>query len=73
MLGRGTPGAQAMSKPVILTVDDEPDVLSAIERDLYAHFRTSYRIVKAGSGQQALKVVEELKQRAANIALFMVD
>lgn len=62
-----------MSKPVILTVDDEPDVLSAIERDLYAHFRTSYRIVKAGSGQQALKVVEELKQRGANVALFMVD
>ena len=30
----------AMSKPVILTVDDEPDVLNAIERDLYAHFRT---------------------------------
>src|SRR5688572_6884546 len=62
-----------MSKPVILTVDDEPDVLSAIERDLYAHFRTSYRIVKAGSGQQALKVVEELKQRGSNVALFMVD
>jgi thioredoxin reductase (NADPH) len=62
-----------MSKPVILTVDDEPDVLNAIERDLYSHFRTTYRIVKAGSGQQALKVVEELKQRGANIALFMVD
>jgi thioredoxin reductase (NADPH) len=62
-----------MSKPVILTVDDEPDVLNAIERDLYAHFRTQYRIVKAGSGAQALKVVEELKQRGANVALFMVD
>jgi thioredoxin reductase (NADPH) len=62
-----------MSKPVILTVDDEPDVLNAIERDLYAHFRTSYRIVKAGSGQQALRVVQELKQRGANVALFMVD
>jgi thioredoxin reductase (NADPH) len=62
-----------MSKPVIVTVDDEPDVLSAIERDLYAHFRTSYRIVKAGSGQQALKVVAELKERGLNVALFMVD
>jgi thioredoxin reductase (NADPH) len=29
-----------MSKPVILTIDDEPDVLNAIERDLRAHFRT---------------------------------
>jgi thioredoxin reductase (NADPH) len=62
-----------MSKPVILAVDDEPDVLSAIERDLYSHFRTSYRIVKAGSGAQALKVVDELKQRGSDVALFMVD
>ncbi|HEY5545247.1 MAG TPA: FAD-dependent oxidoreductase [Gemmatimonadaceae bacterium] len=62
-----------MSKPVILTVDDEPDVLNAIERDLRAHFRTDYRIVKVGSGTEALDVVRELKQRGANIALFMVD
>ena len=62
-----------MSKPVILTVDDEPDVLNAIERDLYGHFRTSYRIVKVGSGAQALKVVEELKQRGSDVALFMAD
>lgn len=62
-----------MSKPVILTVDDEPDVLNAIERDLRAHFRTDYRIVKVGSGSEALDVVRELKQRGANIALFMVD
>ncbi len=62
-----------MSKPVILTVDDEPDVLNAIERDLRVHFRTDYRIVKVGSGSEALDVVRELKQRGANIALFMVD
>jgi thioredoxin reductase (NADPH) len=62
-----------MSKPVLLAVDDEPDVLNAIERDLYAHFRTNYRIVKVGSGAEALKVVQELKQRGAEIALFVVD
>lgn len=62
-----------MSKPVILTVDDEPDVLNAIERDLRAHFRTDYRIVKVGSGAEALEVVRELKQRGASVALFMVD
>jgi thioredoxin reductase (NADPH) len=62
-----------MAKPVILTVDDEADVLNAIERDLYAHFRTTYRIVKCGSGAEALKVVQELKERGSEIALFMVD
>lgn len=62
-----------MSKPVVLVVDDEPDVLNAIERDLRSHLRTDYRIVKVGSGTEALDVVRQLKQRAADVALFMVD
>lgn len=60
-------------KPVILTVDDDPDVLNAIERDLRQHFRTDYRIVKVGSGVEALDVVRALKQRGADVALFLVD
>ena len=62
-----------MSKPVILTLDDEPDVLNAIERDLYSHFRTQYRIVKVSSGTDGLKVLADLKERGANVALLMVD
>jgi thioredoxin reductase (NADPH) len=62
-----------MSKPVILTVDDDSDVLNAIERDLRQHFRADYRIVKVGSGSEALQAVRQLKQRGSNIALFLVD
>jgi len=62
-----------MSKPVILTVDDDPDVLNAIERDLRQHFRADYRIVKVGSGTEAVGIVKQLKQRGANVALFLVD
>jgi thioredoxin reductase (NADPH) len=62
-----------MSKPVILTVDDDADVLNAIERDLRQHFRADYRIVKVGSGSEALQAVRQLKQRGSNIALFLVD
>ena len=43
-----------MAKPVILTVDDEPLVLNAIERDLRRHYGRDYRIIKANSGEQAL-------------------
>ena len=39
-----------MSKPIIMTIDDEPQVLNAIERDLRKHFGAEYRIIKAGSG-----------------------
>ena len=62
-----------MTKPVILTVDDEPQVLNAVERDLRQHYRGEYRIVKAGSGPQALEAVEGLKQRNDPLALFLAD
>ena len=62
-----------MVKPVILTVDDEPQVLNAVARDLRAHFRSDYRIVSAGSGKDALDVLTQLKQRNTPVALFLVD
>src|SRR5262245_43687683 len=62
-----------MAKPVILTVDDDAEVLNAVGRDLRAHFATDYRIVRANSGAQALETTQELKQRGAPIALFLVD
>jgi len=62
-----------MAKPVILAVDDEPQVLNAIERDLRRHFRGDYRIMKAGSGADALEAVKELKKRNSPVALFLSD
>ena len=59
--------------PVILAVDDEPEVLNAIERDLRHHFAAAYRVMKAGSADQALQATRQLKQRAWPIALFLVD
>ncbi len=62
-----------MATPVILTVDDEPQVLNAIERDLRSHFRSDYRIVKATSGADAIEAARELKRRNTPLALFLVD
>ncbi len=62
-----------MAKPIILTVDDEPRVLNAVERDLRSHFQGEYRIVKATSGTEALEAVRQLKLRNAPIALFLAD
>ena len=62
-----------MAKPVIISVDDEPQVLNAIERDLRQHYRRDYRIVKAGSGAEALDAVRRLKQRNEPVALFLAD
>ena len=62
-----------MTKPAILAVDDEPEVLNAVERDLRSHYAPRFRILKAGSGTQALDAVRQLKQRNAPVALFLVD
>ncbi|MEJ2719567.1 MAG: FAD-dependent oxidoreductase [bacterium] len=56
-----------------MTIDDEPHVLNAIERDLRANYHSSYRIIKAGSGKEALETMRQLKRRGAPIALFLVD
>src|SRR5439155_13919534 len=62
-----------MIKPVILTVDDEPEVLNAIDRDLRHQYGSTYRVMKTGSAVEALETTRQLKQRAAPIALFLVD
>lgn len=62
-----------MTKPVILTIDDEPDVLNAIERDLRQHFQNEYRIIKASSAQEGIEVSHSLKKRGTPLALFLVD
>lgn len=62
-----------MAKPIILTLDDEPAVLNAIERDLRRRYGPDYRILKASSGQDALATVQELNQRGDALALFLID
>ena len=62
-----------MTKPIIMTVDDEPQVLNAIERDLRAHYHSDYRIIKAESGKEALETLQKIKQRNEPVALLLVD
>lgn len=62
-----------MANPIILTVDDEIEVSHAIERDLRQHYHNDYRITTANSGSQAVEIVQQLKQRNDQIALFLVD
>ncbi len=62
-----------MAKPVIMTVDDDPQVLAAIERDLRQRYQDDYRVVKAGSAAEALDAARQLKQRGTAVALFLVD
>jgi len=62
-----------MAKPIMMTIDDEPQVLNAIERDLRRHYHDNYRIIKVESGEAALDTVVAIKKRNDAIALFLAD
>jgi len=62
-----------VAKPVIWTVDDDPDVLRAVERDLRQQYGNRYRVMAADSGANALESVKQLKLRNDSVALFLVD
>lgn len=61
------------SKPVIVSVDDDPSVLSAVSRDLRKRYGEKYRVVRADSGEAALDALQEMKSRNDAVALFLVD
>ena len=60
-------------RPVLLTVDDDSQVVRAIERDLRQQYGKRFRILKAESGQKALVLVKQLKLRNEIVALLLVD
>ncbi|MBP1635425.1 MAG: trxB 3 [Acidobacteria bacterium] len=62
-----------MNKPVLLVVDDDPQVLAAVRRDLRSRYRESYSVVSAASGEEALAAVRELKARGDELALVITD
>jgi thioredoxin reductase (NADPH) len=62
-----------MKKPIILTVDDDAQVLAAITRDLRQEFRKDYRILSVNSGPEALTTLTELRARAEPLALMLAD
>ena len=60
-------------KPVILAVDDDPQVLRAVERDLRRRYASEYRVLRADSAETALDTLGRLKLRGDPVALFVVD
>ena len=66
-------GSMADVKPVIIAIDDEPEVLRAVQRDLRARYAADYRIVGAGSGEEANATLDELAVRGTPVALILSD
>ena len=62
-----------MTRPTIVTVDDDPLVSAAITRDLSRQYGADFRVVGARSGSQALSVLTRLALRAEPVALIVAD
>jgi len=62
-----------MAKPAILTIDDDPEVLQAVARDLRRAYGDRFRVLRADSGPAALEVLKQLKLRDEPAALLLAD
>ncbi|MCD6058922.1 MAG: response regulator receiver protein, partial [Thermomicrobiales bacterium] len=60
-------------KPIILTVDDDTEVLQAIARDVRHGFGEHFRVIRAESGDRALDVLRQLRLANESVALMLVD
>jgi len=69
----GPPAQARAPKPAILAVDDDPQVLAAVARDLRRQYGERFRILRAADGDAALAVVEELTLAADPLALIVAD
>jgi thioredoxin reductase (NADPH) len=62
-----------MVKPALIAVDDEPEVLRSVERDLRRKYGQQYRILRADSGASAIDAIHKLHERSEVVALFLAD
>src|SRR5499433_2516244 len=62
-----------MPKPILLSVDDDSEVLRAIERDLRSQYGAEYRVIGSDSPVGALDLLKQLKIRNDNVALLLAD
>lgn len=62
-----------MNKPIIFAIDDDPQVLRAIQRDLRGKYRMDFRVLSTNSPKEALETLPELKKKGETVALFLSD
>lgn len=62
-----------MKKPILFAIDDDPQVLRAVTRDLRSQYRSEFRILSTNSAKEALETLPELKKQGETVALFLSD
>jgi thioredoxin reductase (NADPH) len=61
------------TRPVLLTVDDDPSVSRAVARDLRRRYGADYRIMRSDSGEEALEAIRDVVLRGEQVAAILAD
>jgi CheY-like chemotaxis protein len=62
-----------MNKPVILCVDDEPDILKTLKMQLKQEFQDNYFYELAESGDEALELIEDFQEEEEQVIVVVSD
>jgi len=62
-----------MKLPYIIIVDDDMQVLRAIQRDIRNEYRDEYKIAATESANEVLDLIKELKLRNEAVAMIISD
>jgi thioredoxin reductase (NADPH) len=60
-------------KPIIFSIDDDPQVLRSLKIDLRNEYKNDYRIISTEYPQEALNSLLEFKKQGETVALFLSD
>lgn len=60
-------------KPIILSIDDDPQVLRSLKRDLRTAYKSEYRIISTAYAKEALEALPDMKKKGDEVALFISD
>jgi thioredoxin reductase (NADPH) len=62
-----------MERPIIFSIDDDPQVLRAISRDLRTMYGKEFKVLSTTSAIEALESLTDLKNSSDVVALFVCD
>jgi len=62
-----------MRHPFIIIVDDDTQVLRAIQRDIRNEYRNEYRVAATESANEALELLKEIRLKNESVALIISD
>jgi CheY-like chemotaxis protein len=60
-------------RPTLLAVDDEPEELVSLERELEKRYGADYRVACEDSAEAGLKQLRDLKTRGEDVAVVLAD